>query len=44
MRWLRAVMIMLVIGGLLMALVASHGCSVEGSSPAQLDATHLVGE
>ena len=34
MRWLRAVMVLLVIGGLLMALVASHGCTVKGSSPA----------
>ena len=42
MRWLSRVLVVVLIGGLLMALVASHGCSVEGSSPVETDASHII--
>ena len=44
MRWLNAILALLLIGGLLLALVASHGCSVEGSSPAQTGTAHPIEE
>ena len=42
MRWVNGILVVVLIGGLLMALVASHGCSVEGSSPVETDASHII--
>ena len=40
----KAIIATLLIGGLLLALVASHGCSVKGSSPAEQESAPITAQ
>lgn len=42
MRWLTGLLALLLIGGLLLTLVGSHGCDAEGTSPNQIGASQQV--